>query len=131
MYMARKKTAEQHTESEASTPVNGGVKKVDAVRAALAEGFTEPDDAVAFIKQRFGIDLPKPQFSSYKSQEKSKKRAGQSGMNARGVRFRAATATPAASAASDIGIVADLAAVKRLVEKLGAGPVRDMVGLFE
>jgi hypothetical protein len=98
------------------------VKKVDAVRAALAEGIDSPDEAVDFIKRRFGIDLPKPQFSSYKSQLKAKGAANAPGTG------KPPTAT---TAGTEGDVVDDLEVLKRLVAKFGADKVRRMVGLFE
>jgi hypothetical protein len=111
---------------------NGKISKTDAVRAAIAEGHESPDDGIAFIKSRFGIEIGKPMFGSYKSQLKAK--AGQSGVHKKGGRApkeAAPIASVSAIARDDVGIVADLAAVKRLVEKLGVEQVRQMAGLFE
>jgi hypothetical protein len=58
--------------SETAEPGQPSVKKIDMARAALAEGLDNPAEAVAWIKARYGIDLPKAQFSSYKSQLKAK-----------------------------------------------------------
>lgn len=137
--MARKKAAEGQADVGNTGGADGGqgqekVTKADAVRAALAEGIETPDEGIAFIKSRYGIDMGKAMFSSYKSQQKAK--AGQSGVHRQGVRKggrpRKAPETPASAATGvDVGIVADLAAVKRLVERMGAGQVREMIALFE
>jgi hypothetical protein len=38
------------------------ISKADMVRAALADGIDTPGDGVAFLKAKFGIDLPKPMW---------------------------------------------------------------------
>src|SRR4051794_37951770 len=45
----------------------GGVKKVDAARAAIAAGMDSPADAVEFIRKRFGIEMGPKHFSAIKS----------------------------------------------------------------
>jgi hypothetical protein len=125
--MGRKKsTPPAETTERSPAPGNGSMTKADAVRAALAEGVEAPDEAIAFIKSRFGIEISKPHYSSYKSQLKAKA-ASQSRVNK--VPRAPAASTPAV-AKDDVGIVADLAAMKRLVEKLGVEQVKQMAGLF-
>ncbi len=48
------------------------VSKADAVRQAMAAGMESPGDGVAYIKTHFGIDLPKPMWSSYRAQIKAR-----------------------------------------------------------
>src|SRR5262249_46679805 len=87
--MARKRSrprpAEPEDESQAApereerveTPAEGqsgkGVTKADACRAALAAGIDTTEDAVFFVKARFGIDIKPTEFSLYKSKEKKKR----------------------------------------------------------
>src|SRR5262249_4242601 len=52
-----------------------GIKKADAVRAALAEGVESPSEAVDFIRKRFGIEIAKQHFSAQKSQLKKRDEA--------------------------------------------------------
>jgi hypothetical protein len=47
-----------------------------AARDAIAQKIESLDDAVAFIKQRFGIEMSKPHFSAFKSQIKKREAAG-------------------------------------------------------
>jgi hypothetical protein len=123
--MARKKSAEGQPEGE-----TGKVTKADAVREALAEGIEGPSEIADFAKTEHGLEISPAMVSSYKSQFKAK--AGQSGIHKKGGRPRKAPeAASPAIAQDDVGIVADLAAVKRLVEKLGVEQVRQMAGLFE
>jgi hypothetical protein len=126
--MARKKSAEGQPEG-AETTAEGKVTKAAAVREALAQGVESPADICEFAKTKYGLEMAPAMASSYKSQIKAK--AGQSAVHKRGGRPRKAEAAASTVSQNDVGIVADLAAVKRLVEKLGAGQVREMVGLFE
>ena len=41
-------------------------------REAIAAGMETPDDAVEFIRKKFGIEMSKPHFSAVKAQEKKK-----------------------------------------------------------
>src|SRR3954466_1753511 len=64
--MARKKTrteGEQQAEGKATS-------KVEAVRAALDMGKDQPEDGIAFIKDRFGIEMSRQHFSTTKSKLK-------------------------------------------------------------
>lgn len=109
--------------SEPPDTVQPGVKKIDAVRAALAEGIEKPDEAVAWIKEKFGIDLPKPQWSSYRSQIKSK----EAGKTATPRQPSQLPPTPAKQG----DVVDALETIKGLVQQLGADRVKRIVSLFE
>jgi hypothetical protein len=50
------------------------ISKAAAVRAALANGLDGLDDIAAYVKAKHGHDIPKPQISAYKAQEKAKGR---------------------------------------------------------
>jgi hypothetical protein len=50
----------------------GSISKAAAVRQALAEGFESLDDIAAFIKTEHGIEIPRPQLSSYKAQARAR-----------------------------------------------------------
>jgi hypothetical protein len=79
-----------------------------------------PEEGVAWIKEKFGIDFTRAQFSTYKSAERAKKGNG-------------VQAKPAAlpRPASSNGSAADLARqVKVLVQQYGAGAVKEMVSVF-
>lgn len=109
----------QEEPEEEETPDNGqpAIKKADMVRAAIAEGITTPTEGVAFIKAKFGIDLPKPMWSSYLAG--FKRREG-------GVptHTRSSSPQPAAIPAS---FGQDIKTIKELIERLGGGDaVKDM-----
>src|SRR5260370_37446880 len=79
-----KKTASRPAESVNAKPDAPGSSPLDpassskatsksqAARSAIREGIENPTKAVAFIKQRFGIDMSPPHFSAVKSQLKKK-----------------------------------------------------------
>ncbi len=52
------------------------MSKVDAVRAALAEGPESPEAATDFIRKRFGIEIGPQHFSATKSQLKRREGGG-------------------------------------------------------
>lgn len=130
---------EPAAEEEADEPEpapDATMTKADVCRALLAEGITENEDAVAAAKSRFGVEIKPTDFSLYKSKEK-KKQAGSTPKAKRGRKPRqeadAAPAAPAPKPAAgvDIDMVSDLAAIKHLVQRLGADQVRKIVDLFE
>lgn len=110
----------------AKKKAEGGMKKVDAVREALKEGLEKPIDAVAFIKEKFNIEMTPQTFSTTKSQLKAKEAAGGKAPKAK------ATTAKVAGHDSMGGSPAELArSVKGLVEKFGAGAVQEMASVFE
>jgi hypothetical protein len=66
---------EPETPREAATG-RPTMSKVDAVKAALAEGVESPEDGVAFIQKRFGIEIGRQHFSATKSQLKRREGGG-------------------------------------------------------
>jgi hypothetical protein len=70
---AANKVAAKAAEPKQPEPAKA-VSKADMVRAALADGIDKPGEGVAFIKAKFGIDLPKPMWSSYVAQQKARDR---------------------------------------------------------
>lgn len=154
--MARKKTAApKHVEPEDESqeeleeepeadeadeePQGGGDKsmtKTEAIRRALAAGFEGPQEGTAYIRKEFGIEIAPQHFSATKSQLKSRegkaKSKGRPGRKPRQVAETGHVAAPAKPAAGgDSEMIDDLAAVKHLVQRLGADQVRKIVGLFE
>lgn len=148
--MARKKTAapkhvepedenqdveEPEAEETNSTSSHGkAMTKTEAIRRALAAGHEGPQDGTAYIRREFGIEVAPQHFSATKSQLKSRE-GSKKGKPGRKPREAAgpAESRPAASQAAPAGgdMIDDLAAVKHLVQKLGADQVRKIVGLFE
>lgn len=105
-----------------------GTSKADAVRAAIAEGLDAPEEGTAFIKEKFGLDVSKPQFSSYKSQQKAraKKAGGQATPKRRGVGNPKVTPTGNGPA----GLAIQVEAIKTLVQDLGVEQVVSIARLF-
>jgi hypothetical protein len=68
---ATNKAAGKPAEPAAPEPA---ISKAAAVRAALADGLDGLDDIAAYVKAKHGHDIPKPQISAYKAQEKAKGR---------------------------------------------------------
>jgi hypothetical protein len=74
------------------------MSKVDAVRAALAEGVESPEEGTEFIRKRFGIEIGRQHFSATKSQ--LKKREGGGAPKGKGVDERKAGARPSSPTGS-------------------------------
>ncbi len=118
--------------------------KSQAMDAAIAAGAGSPSDAVAYVKEHFGLEVSAKQFSTHRSLAKQK-----ASIDARQKAPKAATTpkpTPAAPAApapiapvaspavtSRVGTpeVADaVQAIKGLVESLGVEQVKRIAGMF-
>jgi hypothetical protein len=124
---------EEDDQEETKTP-GGTVKKAEAVRQALAAGHDSPPEAVAFIKQRFGIDMAKQHFSAVKSQLKKREAEGGGEPKKRGPRKTEAVegnvAPPPKKAAGQPDLLAAMEAMKPLVASLGADKVKRLVDLL-
>jgi hypothetical protein len=151
--MARKASKTQQVEPENETqevtepdephgqPEAGGgkISKTEAAYRALDAGHDKPLEAVDYIRKTFGIEIGAQHFSSIKS---NRKKRSDKGPKRRGLGRKASGATRATNAASpkgssqrasagDTDLLDDMAAVKHLVEKMGAEKVRKIVDLFE
>src|SRR3954454_14895697 len=62
--------------AEAQSP-GKPMSKTAAAKAAIAEGHESPQEASAWIKREFGIDMAPQHFSAVKSQLKKKERAAE------------------------------------------------------
>ncbi len=111
----------------ADTTADAPVSKVDAVRAALAEGAESPGDGTGFIKSRFGLDMTRQHFSAVKSQ--LRKREG----SVRGV-GRPAMVRPASglrkSSPGEPGLIESLELLKPLVAEHGAEKLKRLVDIL-
>jgi hypothetical protein len=89
---------------------------------------------VAFIKQKFGIDMPRPTFSSYKSQERARqeRNAGSEGAaKGRPGRKPRAAASVVAHASNGVPNMAlQIEALKTLCDSLGVDQVISIAQLF-
>jgi hypothetical protein len=132
--MGRKRIAEtqpQAVPEQKKAPQETVASKAEAVRILLGEGVQDADAAVPAIKARFGLDVTRQQFSTYKSIEKSKGKGKKRGRKPRTAEPVTTTAPASArTASSKVSMVDDLAAVKHLVERLGAEQVIRVVKLF-
>lgn len=136
---------EEDDEPEADEP-RGKVTKAAAIRAAIAAGKDSPDEGIAFIRDRFGLDVSKQHWSASRSQFKRKEglggpKAARAPRKAKQATASEGVPTPAPRArtapaaqqapASESGMISDLAAVKALVKRLGAQQVKEIADLFE
>jgi hypothetical protein len=106
---------------------DGGPTKAHAVREALKDGIDTPQDGVAYVKEKFGLDITAQQFSTYKSIEKSNKKKKKGDESGPAPARRSQPLKVPATASNP----ADLARqVKGLVQQYGAAAVSDMVAVF-
>ena len=111
-------TPEQTRHDEENFKLNGSPSKAEMVRSAVTAGMESPGEGTAWIKEHYGVDLPKPMWSSYRAQAKA--REAKAGGNY--------TPTPRASSqpsTQTFGIPPsfgqDIKRIKELVEKAGGG----------
>jgi ribosomal protein S9 len=125
---ASKKASASAQEVEMATETGGrsGMSKSEAVRQAIARGVTEPDRAVDFIRDEFGIVLGKQYFSSLKSKFKKMDllRAGAP----RKSPGRPRGSVSAAKAPNDL--IRDLETIKDLIHRHGSDGVRSLITLL-
>jgi hypothetical protein len=120
-------------DEKAGTPAS--VSKTDAVREAIAAGWTKPTEGVTFIKTMLGIDISPSHFSNIKSTlgtTQNKRRGRPPGRKSQPKAEAAPVAAPRAAAAGSNGTI-DIEAiqqVKELVEKLGAETVKGLIGVL-
>jgi hypothetical protein len=112
------------------------ITKTEAVRQAVAEGKEMPEEGIAWVKQHYGFDMTRQQFSVTKSNLKK------TGGSSIAKKPAPAEAPPKASQSAimrplrggtiiDNGMVAEqVAAIKHAVENLGADQVKKLVDLF-
>src|SRR3954469_26026547 len=106
---------------------NGGPTKADAVRQALKEGVESPQDGVAYVKEKFGLEITAQQFSTYKSIER-KKANGSNGVGSRKAPARRSGRLPVPAPITG-SISDDLTALKEMVKRYGADEVISLVSL--
>ena len=150
--MTRKKApSDQPTTPAADThpdPTDGAapakpVLKSQAMDAAIAAGAGSPSDAVAYVKEHFGIEVSAKQFSTHRSLAKQKasidarQKAPKPPFSPRPTPPAPVTpgpapvAAPAAAPHAATPQVADaVQAIKGLVETLGVEQVKRIAGLF-
>ncbi len=109
------------------------VNKMQRVRDAIAELGTDaqPKDIQGFLKRRFNLEMNTKFISTYKGSilREAAKKGG-------GVRQPAATAPAPAKASPKVGVtngtisVEDIRAVKTLVDRIGAGAVKELAAVL-
>lgn len=124
--MARKSKSEK---PEVSSPVEpeGGMNKTEAARQALLAGKESPVEAVAFIRQRFAIEMSPQHFSATKSLIRKKERETTPPVTARRTPVRQEDARPNNG---DTGVMEAMEAIKPLIATLGAEKVKRIVDLL-
>jgi hypothetical protein len=130
--MAKKAAkATPKTIEPAEKPETATVSKSQAAREALAAGLEGPQDAIAFIKKKFGIDMRPEHFSAVKAQEK--KKSGITPLK-RGPRPKAAAegylALPKIVPTGEGDLLDALKAMKPLIAQYGPEKVKEMVDLL-
>ena len=108
---------------------SGAVTKSEAARVAIREGYDTPKKAVAFIKNRFGLDMNPQHFSAVKSIEAKK-----SGLTRKRGRKPAGDSpswsSPAIPPNGSADLLEAIQTVKTLVASLGADKVKRIVDLL-
>jgi hypothetical protein len=109
------------------------VSKSEAARTAIAEGIEAPQDAVAFIKTRFGIVMDPQHFSAVKSQMKKKEgvppaKRGRKPKSQAVEGYLAPPPNPRAD--GDATLLAAMETMKPLVASLGVAKVKKLAELL-
>jgi len=131
---AAAKGSEPHEKTAAATttPPTGEkpMKKVDAVRATLAEGIESPTEGVEYIKKKFGIEMNAQSFSTSKFQINKAKGAKKKPGRKPGAAAAPKAATPAVSSnGSSCGSLVQ--GLRALIEKYGVEDVGEVLALMK
>jgi hypothetical protein len=108
--------------------------KAQVCRATLAEGIESAQEAVSYVKAKFGVDIKPTDFSLYKSKAKKqdgspKGKPGRKPMQATEASQIAPMPRPQ-PAVGDARLIEALEAMKPLVASLGAEKVKRLVDLL-
>lgn len=104
------------------------ISGAEAVRRTLAEGIEKPIEAVAHMKEKYGVDMKPQVFSSYKSTEQKRAAGGQNPVSSRPGRPRTYTRPAAPIGGSSPAEAAE--SVRDLVERYGPDEVKKLADLF-
>jgi hypothetical protein len=119
---------QQSLDATTPNPAGATITKAAAARAAIDAGHDNPQQAIAYIKKTFGLDMGAQHFSAVKSQLKKK------GGATKGVRARRPLdgylAPPKIEATGEGDLLDALAAMKPLIAHFGADKVKKMVDLL-
>src|SRR5262245_38274859 len=118
-----------------NTPKAGSISKQQAVELALKEkGWdAKPVDLKPFIKERYGLEMTAEHITTCKSKARQKAPAKKKPAPKAAVQpapKEPAKATPRADGRSGGFSLEDLQAVKGLIGRIGAGPLRQLVDVF-
>src|SRR5262245_62922772 len=117
-----------------NTPKAGSISKQQAVELALREkGWdAKPVDLKPFIKERYGLEMTAEHITTCKSKARQKAPAKKQAPKAavQPAPKEPAKATPRADGRSAGFSLQDLQAVKGLIGRLGAGPLRQLIDLL-
>jgi hypothetical protein len=116
-----------------SQPAEKPLTKADAARAALSAGLESPLQAVAYIKDRFGIDMDPQHFSAVKSTLKKKegRPPGKPGRKPKSAGVEGYLAPPRRQPPVGGGDLIDsLEALKPLIAQYGSAKVKRLVDLL-
>ena len=127
----KKATAPKEEPAEAAAPKET-VSKAEAVRQAIAAGMDTPADGVEFIKAHYGIEMPRPMWSSYVSQAKAREQKKSGEPAKRGPKPKlAATAPEPAPANGDGDLLSALEALKPLIASQGAEKLHRLIDVLK
>jgi hypothetical protein len=119
---------QQALEASSLDPAAKTVSKAAAARAAIDAGHDNPQQAVAYIKKTFGIDMGAQHFSAVKSQ--LRKKEGATKNEPRRKPLDGYLAPPKIEATGEGDLFDALAAMKPLIAQFGADKVKKMVDLL-
>ncbi len=113
------------------------VSKSDAARAALDAGHAGPQEAIAFIKKNFGIDMSPQHFSAVKSIVK-KKEAEAAGASTKAASPKAKSSAiegylappPRSHTKPDADLLDAMESMKPLIAQYGSDKVKRIVDLL-
>jgi hypothetical protein len=114
------------------------VSKADATRAALKEGIEGPQEAVAFIRKRFGIEMAPQHFSAVKSQIKKREGSGapkgKPGRKPKSAAKQAAESylapPPKQRSSGEADLIESLEPLKPLITQYGPDKIKRLVDLL-
>jgi hypothetical protein len=120
------------------TPRKGAITQSGAARAALEKGYEKPAEAVAYIKNTFGIDMNPQYFSAIKTRTKDlheaappKPAPARRGQKAKAARVEGYLAPPEKpKVAGEPDVLLALEGVKELVSQFGADKLKRMIDLL-
>jgi hypothetical protein len=115
---------------EAAAP-EPAISKAAAVRAALADGLDGLDDVAAYVKTKHGHEIPKPQISAYKAQEKAKSRKGEHPVPMAAKPKSAVLPVARYGGGGETDLITAMEAIKPYVKEHGAERLKRIIDLLD